>query len=334
MSEEQNDSKISSVEVENNNRQLALAIQIARQAVINLKIPEFTGRGGFVNQRWNVFYLDKGNDISLGVEFNPPITSSMLYTSLGHVAWRMLREINLLLSNSEVLNSLGVEELDRESTIYDKTLVLTTDYIVRLPMVIYHSFHQTVNEVLVSHVKKFVEYDLREHWESLGFPKDYSLVPENNLNNLVKLFPEVSFELIPHLEIIDEEFSAYRKAAFSDRKIWLTPQVFSKLPDDYEQFQIQYKKARKEHNSLKKAYFKVNRRATFEDWDKHWVETSSQDFPNLFLAHETQNYTPSQLAYRHLAQSFGFSADYMEKLVINARKQAKDKLSQTKIPDI
>ncbi len=330
MPEEKNNYELSPEEIEDE-RKVILATEIAKKAVISLNIPEFTNDGQFVNPRWNVFYIqDWRGDIILIIQFNPPITLGIIHTSLMYIAGSILDEMELILSSPNAMSLFNVEESEIETVVYEKTLLLMRDYIFRLPEIIYHSFHQTVNEILVSHIKKFIEYDLRDHWETLGLPKDYSLVPENSLSNITKLFPESKLGLIPYLETIEEEFSAYRKGAFSNRKVWLTPKVFTQLPDDYEQLLTQYKKATKEYKSQRKAFFKVNRRASFDDWDKHWEEFSNENFPNLSLSGEIKNYIPSQLAYRHLAESLGFSADYMEKIVGIARKQAKNKSSQQK----
>jgi len=198
----------------------------------------------------------------------------------------------------------------------------------------FHALFQNLNEVFISHIKKFVEYDLREHWEELGMPKDFSLVPDNNLSEIVKSFPESELLLLKFLENTNQEFSAYRKSAFTDRKAWLTPEAQANLPNEYDNLRLQYKDIIKECKIEHEAFFRINRRATFDDWKKHWQEFCDEKFPDLSLTNEVENYTASQLAYRNLANIFGFSPDYMEKIIRNAKRKLQSKSIQDTKADI
>jgi hypothetical protein len=327
----ENETQPSPEEVRNFERMFNLALKIAKEAVELVGIPKFSPDDHqFTNQRWSVYYHTVEKDLILNIEFNPLMTTGVLNISLAFVVLEVLREVEDLLSNQTAREFFDVEDSQLESVIYERTLEITLSYIYHFPIVIYHSFYQALNESIINQIKKFVEPDLREHWANSEVPKDFSLVPEDNLSNIVELFPDADLEMLRYLEATEREFSTYRKAAFSDRKVWLTPQALMKLPDEYEQLRSEYTIAKKEYKSERQAFFKINRRAELEDWEEHWSEYSDENFPNLFLTQEIPNYAPSALSYRHLAEKYNFSPGYMEKLVINAREQSKNKERQNK----
>jgi hypothetical protein len=310
------------------NRQRPIALNIAREAVKLANLPQKpVNDGEFTNQRWQVSYIEINNNVVLTVQLNTFITRASMDYSLVLIAWAYLVELESLFSNPRAMEILAVEESEQESTIFQKAVELTRDYIQYLPMVLFHSIHQAFNESSISHIKKIVDYTLRDYLEEIGKPnKKFTLLPNNNLSDFSKLFPSTKLEILNGVERINEELSAYRKGAFSDRKVWLNNrETFLKLPADYEQLQLDYRAVKKEYKTRHEAYFLTNRRAKIADWEKHWKEFCDEEYPNLFFTSDVQSFTASQLAYRQLGDFYGFSADYMEKLVRNAREQLKTK---------
>lgn len=312
------------------NRQRPIAFKIAKEAVEAANIPllsdnDFNFIFDFINERWRIFYREENQDIALTIQLNPNPTKAIVHLSLGLIAWGILQEVENLLSNPDAMEMLAVKENEREDEIYNKTLRLTKDYINYLPIVMFHSFHQALNETIISHIKKFVDYDMRHHLDQTDKPdKKFTLLPNNSLNDIRKLFPAIEFDLIHSLGMINEEFSVYRKAAFRDRQVWLTPIAFAKLPAHYEQLKLEYKNARSSYKVEQKLLKPISRRSTFEEvWKKHWEVFCDENFPNLYFPEEVLVHSASELAFRQLGEIFGISESYMEILVGNARQQAK-----------
>jgi len=314
-----------------------LVARITKEAIKNLGIPYLSSddEEQFTNPRWNIFYQEVGKDILLSIQLTPCMTRGMVHTSLSRVVWSLLNEIEILLSNPRAMTLLKVEESEREAVIYDKTLKLTQDYIHYLPIVVYHSFHQTLNEVVISYIKKIVDFDLREYWDKIGKPqKNFTLLPNNELKDIERSFPETNFWLLNGLQTIDEECSIYRKGALSGRKVWLNnPEALAKLPSAYKQFKFQYKEAKREHKLEYEAFKRINPRASNAKWEKHWEKVYDEKFPNIYQT-ELTSYSASELAYRQLAETYDFSPEYMMKLVrIEKAKANREAQKRDEKPD-
>jgi hypothetical protein len=331
MQGEQNKPQLTEEETEAiSNRQPQVALEIAKEAVKLANIPQqISYKAEFTNPYWYVSYKELNKDIILTIHLQGA-TKTILDTSLGYIALLILGELELLLSNEKALKLFAAEESEHESEIFRIAVDLTRSYIDYLPLVAYHSFHQALNESLISHIKKIVDYDMRRYLEEIGEPnKKFTLLPNNKLSDIIKLFPDINFELLPFLERKLEEFSVYRKASFGDRQVWLTPETFAELPANYEKLKLQYKEAKKQYKIEYRELRKVNRRSSFEDdWKKHWEEYANKNFPDVVYYDELLNYSAAELAQRQIGEMFGISASYMETLISNAKKQAAEKPQQ------
>ena len=326
MSEEKNNNQPTPEETEEiYKRQRPLAFRIAKEAIKLANLPLYNSDNEpFTNLRWRVSYGEVNQDITLTIELNPIFTRAVVHSSLGVVAWEILKEMELLFSNPKALKILAVEDSELENTIFEKASQLTRDYIIQLPLVIFHSFHQNLNEAIISHIKKFVDSDLREYWDKIGkSQKNFTLLPNTELKDIERLFSDTDFQLIKGLQAINEEFSIYRKGALSNRKVWLNnPEAIAKLPSDYEQLKIQYKEAKREYKLEYEAFKRINPRSNNDKWIQHWEAVYDEKFPNVYQM-ELPNYSASELAYRQLADIFDFSFEYMKKIVRNAKMQVK-----------
>ncbi|CAN5485364.1 hypothetical protein BH10ACI1_BH10ACI1_22080 [soil metagenome] len=258
----------------------ALALKISKEAIIALNLPEMISaeREAFTKKRYEVFYQEEETNIALSIEFDPGFTKGMLHISLTSFVWHILMEIESLLSNHKAIEQLAIKDSEREKVIFDKTLALTKEFILHLPAIIFHSFHQTAKETIINHIKKIVESDLREHWGEMHLPKDFTLLPKNNLKDLLKLFPNTKLIFCEYLEDVDQEFTAYRKGIYSNRQVLLTPQAFANLPNDYENLRILYKQAKNEYILEYQAFERINR-GTTNEWGIYWEKVYDEKLP-------------------------------------------------------
>lgn len=331
MVEKQNNNQLSSDESEKQKDQRRTALRIVKEALIRANIPQMPPNDDFTDQRWRVSYKEENQDFVLIVQLNTVFSKAIFHTPLSLVAWNIMNEVELLLANPAAMEKLGVDESERESVIFDESVALTADYIRHLPIVLFHSLHQTLEESMISYIKKLVDYNLREWLDQQGTPqKKFTLLPNNKLKDITKLSPNTESHLINFLDEINKEFSIYRKGALSDRKVWLNnPQSLSKLPSDYEQLRLKYRKVKNEYKTQRNAFYTMHRRATENDWANYWQEFCEENFPDLLQTDKVMSYSASELAYRQLAESFGFSAGHMERIVKSEKDKAKRNINKT-----
>ena len=147
MSEEQNENQFLPEEIKNYERQVALAIRVAKEAVKRLNIPESSPNDyQGTNLRWNVFYQDVGNNVVLSIELNALTSRGIIHCSLGQTVLEMLGDLETLLSDAEAMRIFEVIEAEKDEVIFERLVGLTSTYISYLPLVLYHSLHQAVSE--------------------------------------------------------------------------------------------------------------------------------------------------------------------------------------------
>lgn len=298
-----------------------LTFKIARKAIRDLNVPEFDlERSEFTQNNAEVFYSEIEMDINLCIELKLSFTTGYLQTSLIGFVFNIVYELELLYASPKAKEILELDDKNKNEVIYQKAVDLTKQYIAHLPTVIFHAFHQTAKETIVSYLKKMVEHDLRESWEMQGLPANFSLTPHNNLNKIVELYSEGQFGFCQRLEMIDEEYTAYRETAYKDRKVWLNTQNFANLPNEYESLRLLFKEAKKEHKIHFDAYKIIHRNTS--NWESHWQEVFYTKFPALLLTEEFQFENASYLAYQQLSDKYDFSAEYLKRLIRNSKNKA------------
>lgn len=307
--------------------------EIAKQAVKDSNLPERTPLNNSTNLRWQMSYQIQNKDVVVSIAFNSPITRGIANYSLGCVAMVVFDTITELFSDQKAKDFFDISEDEIDDEIFLQSVRLVNWFVSQMPISLFNSIHQSLSESTVSYVKKIVEYDLQDFYREKNVNSDSNLLPSNELADIKRLFPNVNLPLISLLREIEEEFSSYRKGSFSNRKAWLNQDASKTLPDRYEELRQKYALAKKEFKKKKEAFYEINRKATSEDWKTFWTNYSEQEFPELFLLDEFMQDLPSDFAYRQLAKFFGFSKDYMVKLIQNSRKQTKQNKSIQKNMD-
>lgn len=299
-----------------------LTFKIASDAIRELNVPEFNlERSEFTQNKSGVFYTEREMDIDLCIEFRLTFTTGYLQTSLIGFVFNIIDELELLYESPKAKEILELDDNDKNEVIYQKALDLTKQYIAHLPNVIFHSFHQTAKETIVNYLKKMVEHDLRESRKIQGLPDNFSLTPNNNLEEIVKLYPEGQFGFCERLEMIDKEYTTYRKTAYKDRKVWLKNQNPENLPKEYEALRLLFNQAKKEYKIQFDAYNVIN--SNISNWESYWEKVFNEKFPSLMLTEDFQFEDASYLAYQQLSDKYDHNAEYLKRLVRNSKKKAK-----------
>ena len=303
-----------------------MAAEIAEKALTQAGIQECSDDLNTTSdQNYSLYYRENDNNYFLTIIIhyqNASLTSSIIHTSLSTIVLGILDEIILLLSSPKLRTYLNVKDSDLKKLAFQKTLHLTTIYISYLPIVIHHSFIQTLKETIIGDLKKFVEPELREYWNELGLPQTFTFCAENNLAKLINFIPKDEPSLLRRIEIQDRDYSKFRSLMIGGRKAFFTKEALAALPETYKNLQNQYKKAKHEYKVKKAAYFALHRRAGLEDWKNFWKEYFDEEFTELFI-NDVEFDTPSELAQKQLADVYGFSRTYIVKL-ITGKEQTKE----------
>lgn len=163
---------------------------------------------------------------------------------------------------------------------------------------------ETLNHVKIGYLSNVLPPLLKEHWKEKGFPENFTLLSQRQINNFLK-------------KNID------RKRWFlADRKQRL---AILNLADVVDRLRRDYRKAKTKHDSLKKSFEKIHRNTTADEWLEKWRELRADDFPNLRadLLDEVWCTPPFQLATRHLGIVFGYNEETMLKKIKASRKLRK-----------
>lgn len=266
------------------------------------------------NLRWQKYYKIIEKEVVYVIKATTGFSEFKFETELISITWKILDDLSNLFDDKNAVKLLYIKE-EEGADLTDEAVNILQAFINYLPLVLFQGYHQVFKESIADYIKKYLEPRLRDNWNNEGFEKTYTLLPEKNLKNLLNLFPNSNLQLIELIEIVDDEFTRYRNAAFSDRKVWLTTEKFPLLLKDYEKLRVEYGKAKKIYSKKRKAYFEINRRSSPDDWDNYWKEYTAKEFPELSKTNEIRDYNASQLAYWQLAERFDYTWEYMEKII-------------------
>lgn len=324
MIENESEINFSPEEIENFKRKCQIALKAVKEAIQFLNIPEnspkdFQGK----NQRFNTYYQNAGDNITLSIELNPFMTVGAVHLSLGHIALELLDDLEILFSDSEAAALFEISDSQKENIIHDRLVSLIVAFILHAPIVLYHSLYQAVGESVINNINKIVEPLFRKDNDELGEGNYLNLLPNNKLNDIVSRFPKSNFRLLNYVEIIDNEFKEYRKNVYRGRKALLTPERFDNLFKEYEEIRITYKIIKKAYYQKKGAYEITYPNATMEDWEMHWEKYLTEEFPFYTFTKTDTERKPSELANQHLAKEYDYHPARIEKKVIESRALAK-----------
>lgn len=277
------------------------------------------------NKRWVVYYELSGNEIVLTIQSVDYYMKYIHRTPLIGIAWHIVSELESLFSDEKARRLLVVETKEVDEVIIEEATELLRNFILHLPTVLFHNNFQTLKESTINYIKKFVEPRLKEHWQDQKEGSNFSLLSElGTLKDIERLFPNTELHLINTLEWTDDEFLNYRKAALSDKKVLLRPEIKRNLPSEYDDLRQKYSTTKKQYKTKKKAFFEVNKSASIDEWNKFWEDYCEKECDELYFANEVNNSIPSELAYRQLGEYFSYSWEYMQKMVTKERKKLKE----------
>jgi hypothetical protein len=326
MTEKDRKSQSTFNEFERYERQGNIALEASREAIKRLNITEFSpDTYNRSDSPWNVLFQDVGDDIMLNIELNPDMNTANVTCTLRYTAAEMLDDLERIFSTPEALELFDFNPLEKDEIILETLIKLLMNYISHLPIVLFHSFYQSVKESVISNIKTLVEPDYKESWAIAEKPKAFTLLPTKRLTDLIKLFPGPRYELLNYVESVDKQYAEYRHNSLKSMQHARTPERMANLHVEYEQIRKTYQRIKKEYQLEHDAYSRINVKAREISWLKHWKAYLTKNFKTFPFSKADLNRTPSELAYIYLGKQLGYSSGTVEAKVVNSRAFAEER---------
>src|SRR5205085_10759166 len=290
-----------------NFEQWELALSVLKEAVINAGIRDISEyKGEPLKLRWHVFSSTTDTDVVLKLLVQGDFGLMSADVLLIKPAKWIVKEVENVLNQPDATRILDFKEEERDGVLRENVRMILTRFINQIPVVAFHVLNQALNDAVQSHIKTYVEPLLKEHWQSLGLPKSFTVSP--------------SEDFINHHKSVDEQFKTLRQGFLGNKRAWLTDEKRARLDEEHEQLRSQYQTVKDYYYESQKAFFAGQRNRTEDDWTKEWDTQSTRIFPTMDYRclTEINNYPPYELAYIHLADSYGYSPEYIRKLVTKA----------------
>lgn len=286
-----------------------LALSLLREAVVNAGIKDIAEyQGEPLNLRWHAFSQETDRDVVLKMLVQGTFGLISADVSLRAAAKLIVDEVEHALDGPDAKRVLDFTDEERAELLRENARMILTKYVTYIPIAAFQILSQAIKDAVQSHIKTHVEHRLKEHWQSLGLPKDFTVSPSADFNR--------------EHESIAKQFTALRKGLLGDRRAWLTDEKRAALDEEHEQLRSEYQLAKELYNQSRKAFFAGKRNRTEDEWAEEWIAQGYRMFPNLnyrCLA-EINSYQPYELAYMHLGESYDHSAEYIRKLVTKASR--------------
>jgi hypothetical protein len=283
------------------------ALSVLKESVANAGIKDISEyKGEPLTLRWHVFSQETDKDVILKMLVKGLFGWISADVSLIMTAKWIVDEVESILTQPDATRILDFIEEERAEVLHENARMILTGYISQIPVVAFQILSQALNDAVQSHIKTYVKPLLKEHWQSLGLPKDFTVSPSEAFNN--------------ELRGIDEQFKVLRQSFLGNKRVRLTDEKRANLDDEHEQLRSEYQVAKDYYNQSRKAFFAGKRNRTEDEWAEEWSAQSYRIFPTLFYRclTEINNYQPYELAHIHLADFYGYSAEYIKKLVSQA----------------
>jgi len=286
-----------------------LALSILRESIAEVGIKDISEYDGEPPAgRWLVFSQERDRDIVLRMFVTSTFGWFNSDVTIIQTAKWIIDEVETIMNQPNAMRLLDFTEEERDELLRENARMILMKFVQQIPVVTFQLLSQAVNDAVQSHIKTYIEPRLKEHWQSLGLPKNFTITP--------------SKEFSDHLKGIDEQFKALRRGLIGDRRAWLTDEKRANLDEEHEQLRSEYQIAKDYHNQSRKAFFAGKRNRTEDEWTEEWMTQSLRMFPalNYRCLSEINSCQPFELAYMHLGESYDYSPEYIRKLVTQATK--------------
>jgi hypothetical protein len=286
---------------------LKLARSIIKEAVTNAGIKDISEyKGEPLTNRWHVFSANHGDDVVLRMYVQGIFGVINADVSILHAAGWAIDETELVLNRPDATELLDFTEEERPDLLHENARMIVEQFVRQVPIIFYPLISKALRQSIEAHVNNHVKTLLKDHWQALGKPKDFTLSPSTTFMDYAKK--------------IDEEFEALMKGLLGNRRAWLTAERREHLDEEHEQLRASYQVAKDYYNQSRQAFFLGKRNRTVDEWNEEWMTNSLRIFPDLSYRclSEINDYQPFELAHIHLGERYDYSPQYMAKLISDA----------------
>lgn len=290
------------------NERWAIAFSALKEAVADAGIKDISEYNGEpLELRWRVFSVENDQDIILKLQAQGLIGVFDVDISLILAARLVLDEVEKILTQPDATRIFDFEEKERREILHDHTRMILKQFVTQIPIVSFRNITQALDDSIQGHIKTSVEPLLKEHWESVGLPNDFTVSPSAAYLTAIKGVNE-------HFNVLREGF------VLGNKRARLTDERRANLDVEHELFRSEYQHAQNQYKYNRKQFFVGHRNRTEDEWEEEWLKLSFKMFPDLNYdcRKDIISYKPHELSCIHLADFYGHSPSYMAKLISQA----------------
>jgi hypothetical protein len=267
-------------------------------------IAEYSGEP--LTQNWHLFFQEHPTDIILKMLVQGLFGTIHADFSLLVTARWVIYEVRTALNQPDANSVFDITDADHPEVLRENSRMILAALIVRIPTVAFRFLSQSLDEAVQWHINTHIEPMLKEHWQSLGKPKGFTV--------------SLSEDFTQAIRSTNEQFEALRKELLGDKRARLTDERRANLDREHEQLRVEYQGAKDYYEQSRKAFFAGKRNRDDDQWAEEWTIQSRRIYPTLFYRclDEINSYQPYELAHIHLADFYGRGTEYIKKLVSQA----------------
>jgi hypothetical protein len=271
------------------------------------------------DNRWELYKQEHQYDVSLHI-----LASGLFGKFQGEIflikgAHHMIEEMTNLMHQPDAAKLFNLSDENNVDEMVDIHVhCLLSQYINFLPAKMFQALNQTLDDSIRGYFKNVLEPTYRDHWKSLGLPDDFTLLPKVELQKY------------------DKQLEDLRKMFVGDKRPKLTKEQLSILAEEHQKLRRDYGEAKRFHKTSRETFFNNNISLIDKDvnWRKTWSNMSSEMFPTLrsecLVLLPDLNYSPYELAKKHLALSLRYSENYFKNILRTLDKSKNKEISPTK----
>lgn len=213
--------------------------------------------------------------------------------------------------NIDVLTLFDLKESEVPEFIETHAKSLVKLFLVNLQDFAKSLVSEALQHSKIGYYKNFIKPPLKKHWRQLGFPDDFDLLTQNQLNEFRK------------------NDSLWKGWFSGDKKQLLD---INTLADSADVLRKEYVKVKNDYTKFKAGFYFIHKRPSADDFRKGWLKYRSENFSHLNgnALDMIEDLRPHELAREHLADIYDYDEDSIRKKLIESRKLRSEKSKKDK----
>jgi hypothetical protein len=204
---------------------------------------------------------------------------------------------------------INPENLPLEALLREYTKMFLNIFVTNIPIFSQTLIDQAYGNSMIGFVEHFMNPSLKEHWQTLGLPKNFSLIDKNESEGF-------------------REFFAKKTLWYSgDKKQLLNKET---LADEASQLLKLYQKAKARLTEVERDLARGRQDSTIDKLKMDWSEVCSNEFTSLnqeILESliQDRHLIPSEMVVNHLADYYTYHPVRIKLMLAEARRSSKER---------